>query len=150
MQPIVNKKAYREFEVLKKYEAGIRLTGSEVKSIKNGRLNFEGSYVKLIGNELFLINVDIPRYQFSREAGYESTRSRKLLLHRAELTKLQSTLKQRPGLTIVPLKCYNKGDLLKLEIALSKGRKKHELKSVARNRELKKRDQQMAKEFLKK
>lgn len=149
MQPIVNKKAYREFEVLHKYEAGISLTGPEVKSVKNGRLNFEGSYVKLIGNELFLVNADIPPYKYSQQTDYEPSRSRKLLLHRDEITKLQSTLKQRPGLTIVPLKCYNTKGLLKLEIALSKGRKKHEIKNVEKQRELKRRDREMAKEYLK-
>jgi SsrA-binding protein len=149
MQPIVNKKAYREYEILHKYEAGIRLTGPEVKSVKNGRLNFEGSYVKLIGNELFLVNADIPLYKFSRQNDYDPSRSRKLLLHRAEITKLQSTLKQRPGLTIIPLKCYNIKGFLKLKIALSKGRKKHELKNVDKQRELKKRDREMTKEFLK-
>ena len=149
MQPIVNKKAYREFEVLHKYEAGIKLLGPEVKSVKSGRLNFEGSYVKLIGNELYLVNADIPAYKFSQQTNYEPSRSRKLLLNRSEITKLQSTLKQRPGLTIVPLKCYNSRGLLKLEIALSKGRKKHELKNVERSRELKRKDKEMAKEFLK-
>lgn len=149
MQPIVNKKAYREFEVLHKYEAGIKLLGPEVKSVKNGRLNFEGSYVKLIGNELFLVNADIPPYKYSQQTDYESSRSRKLLLHKEEITKLQSTLKQRPGLTIVPLKCYNSKGLLKLEIALSKGRKKHEIKNVEKQRELKRRDREMAKEYLK-
>lgn len=149
MEPIINKKAYREYEVLQKFEAGIKLLGPEVKSVKNGRLNFEGSYVKLIGNELYLVNADIPLYKFSRQNDYEPTRSRKLLLNRAEITKLQSTLKQRPGLTIVPLKCYNNRGLLKLKIALSKGRKKHEIKSVEKQRELKRRDREMAKEFLK-
>lgn len=149
MQPITNKKAYREYEILHKYEAGMRLTGPEVKSVKNGRLNFEGSYVKLIGNELYLVNADIPQYKFSRDTDYKPTRSRKLLLHRSEITKLQSTLKQRPGLTIVPLKCYNNRGLLKLEIALSKGRKKYEIKNVEKQRELKRRDREMAKEYLK-
>ncbi|OGK64710.1 SsrA-binding protein [Candidatus Roizmanbacteria bacterium RIFOXYB2_FULL_41_10] len=149
MQPIVNKKAYREYEILHKYEAGIKLTGPEVKAVKNGRLNFEGSYVKLIGNELFLVNADIPLYRFSHVEGYEPNRSRKLLMHRTEITKLQSKIKERPGLTIVALKCYNIKGFLKLEIALSKGRKKHELKSVEKNRELKRRDKEMAKEFLK-
>jgi len=149
MQSIVNKKAYREYEILHKYEAGIRLTGPEVKSVKNGRLNFEGSYVKLIGNELFLVNADIPLYKFSRQNDYEPSRSRKLLLHRSEITKLQSTLKQRPGLTIMPLKCYNYKGFLKLEIALSKGRKKHEIKNVDKQKELKRHDREMAKEFLK-
>jgi len=150
MQPIKNKKAYREYEIITKHEAGVQLTGPEVKSIKSGRLNFEGSYVKLVGNELFLINADIPLYKHSRSDEYDPTRSRKLLLHRSEITKLQSKIKERPGLTIIPLQCYTSHNRLKLEIALSKGRKRYELKSVEKNRELKRLDRTMAKEFLKK
>lgn len=150
MKAIINKKALREYEIITKFEAGIKLTGPEVKAVKNNRLNFEGSYVKLIGNELYLVNADIPQYQFSRVEDYDPARSRKLLLRREEITKLQSKIKERPGMTIIPLRCYNKSNLIKLEIALSKGRKKYELKSVAKNRELKRRDQEMAKEFLKK
>lgn len=149
MKPIINKKAHREYEVLHKYEAGISLTGPEVKSVKDGRLNFEGSYVKLIGNELFLINADIPLYKYAQVSGYESSRSRKLLLHKQEIIKLISKIKQRPGLTIIPLKCYTNCSLIKLEIALSKGRKQHELKNVEKQREIKRHDKQMAKEFLK-
>jgi SsrA-binding protein len=150
MQAIVNKKAYRKYEILNKLQAGIKLTGPEVKAVKNNRLNFEGSYVKLIGNELYLINADIPLYKFSQATGYESSRSRKLLLHKQEIVRLTSKINQRPGLTIIPLKCYTSKGLIKLEIALSKGRKKHELKSVEKQREIKRKDNEMAKEFLKK
>ena len=146
----MNKKALREYEVLHKYEAGIRLLGSEVKSIKGGRLNFEGSYVKFIGNELFLINVDIPKYKYARNEDYDPIRTRKLLLKREEMTHLQSKIKMRPGLTLIPLKCYTVGSLIKLEIALSKGRKLHEIKSVEKEREIKRKDNEMTKEFLKK
>lgn len=149
MQPIVNKKALREYQVIEKYTAGMRLIGPEVKSVKSGRLNFEGSYVKLISNELYLINADIPLYKYARIADYEPSRSRKLLLKKAEITKLQSKIKQRPGLTIIPLKCYTKAGLIKLEIALSKGRKAHEIKSVEKERKLKKEAKQTAKEYLK-
>lgn len=149
MQAIVNKKALRNYQVLEKYEAGIKLIGPEVKSVKGGRLNFEGSYVKLIANELYLVNADIPLYKYAQIADYEPSRSRKLLIKKAEITKLQSKIKQRPGLTIIPLKCYTKTGLIKLEIALSKGRKAHEIKSIEKERKLKKEDKQSAKEYLK-
>jgi len=149
MQSIVNKKALRNYQVIEKFTAGIKLLGLEVKSVKTGRLNFEGSYVKLISNELYLVNADIPIYKYSRFNEYDSTRSRKLLLKKGEITKLQSKIKQRPGLTIIPLKCYTKKGLIKLEVALSKGRKAHEIKSVEKEREIKKKDKTMAKEFLK-
>ena len=149
MQSIVNKKALRNYQVIEKFTAGIKLIGPEVKSVKAGRLNFEGSYVKLISNELYLVNADIPLYKYSRFNEYGSTRSRKLLLKKSEIIKLQSKIKQRPGLTIIPLKCYTKKGLIKLEIALSKGRKVHEIKSVEKERRIKREDRRTAKEFLK-
>jgi SsrA-binding protein len=147
---IVNKQAYREFTILEEYTAGIKLLGPEVKSVKNNRLILQGSYVKFINKELYLINAEIPLYRFARIDGYDPQRTRKLLLKKTELVRLTAKIKQHPGLTIVPLKCYNKGNLLKLQIALSKGKKGHEIKAVEKTRELKRKDQSMLKEFLKK
>ncbi len=147
---IVNKQALREYSIIDRYDAGIKLTGPEVKSVKNGRLNFRGSYVKLIGGELFLVNADIPQYRFANLEDYDPTRSRKLLLKRAEIDKLQGKIKERPGLTIIPLKCYTTRSLIKCQIALARGRKSHEIKSVEKERELKRKDREMAKEYLKK
>jgi len=147
---IENRKALREYRIIEKYEAGIKLTGPEVKSVKGGRLNFLGSYVKLIGNEIFLVNTDIPLYKYARVDDYDATRSRKLLLTKREINRLQGKIKEKPGLTIIPLKCYTKSGIIKLQIALSKGRKKYELKSYEKERQLKKEDKKVAKEFLKK
>ncbi len=149
MEPLINKQAYREHQILEKIEVGVSLTGQEVKSIKTGRLIFTGSYVKPIGNELYWINAEIPLYKYAQSDDYDPRRSRKLLLHKAQLVRLTTKVKERPGLTIIPLKCYNKGGLLKLEIALSKGRKAHEVKSVEKERAVKRDDKRMTKEFLK-
>jgi SsrA-binding protein len=149
MQPLVYKQALREFEVIERYEAGVVLTGPEVKAIRDGRLIFLGSYVKFVGNELYWINADIPLYKHTKMEGYDPQRSRKLLLHRKELTHLMSKIKARPGLTIVPLKCYTKANHLKLEIALSKGKKAHEIKSVEKARAIARDDKRMTKEYLK-
>lgn len=147
---IINKEAYREFQILEKFEAGINLTGAEVKSIRNNRLIFQGSYVKFINKELFLINAGIPQYPFSHDPDYDPERTRKLLLTKHELTRLISKIKEHPGLTIIPLKCYNKRDLLKLQIALSKGKKDYEIKSVEKQREIKIKEKRQIKDFLKK
>lgn len=148
MQPFVYKQALREYEPLEKYEAGVSLLGSEVKSIKTGRLIFEGSYVKFVGSELYWIGAQVPLYRFTKNDSYDPKRTRKLLLNKAELMHLATKLKARPGLTIIPLKCYTKAGKIKLEIALSKGKKSHEIKSVEKEREVKRREKQETKEFL--
>ncbi len=146
---IVNSQAFRQYQILEKFEAGIILTGPEVKSIKNERLDFRGSYIKFIDNELYLIGANIPLYKYSKNDNYDARRSRKLLLKKQELIRLQTKIRERRNLTIVPLKCYTKNGLLKLQIALSKGRKQHEIKSVEKERAIKRREKQAAKEYLK-
>lgn len=147
---ITNRQAYREYQILEKFEAGIILTGAEVKSVKNERLDFKGSYIKFINNELYLIGANIPLYKYARNTDYDPKRSRKLLLNKQELVRLQTKIRERHNLTLVPLKCYTKGNLIKLQIALSKGRHKYEIKSVEKARDIKRREKQMLKEYLKK
>lgn len=147
---LVNKDAYREFTILETFEAGVKLTGPEVKAIRNKRLVFHGSFVKFVNKELFWINAEIPLYQYSHDEDYDSKRTRKLLLKKHEMIRLMSKIKERPGLTIIPLKCYTKSVFLKLEIALSKGKKAYEIKSVEKDREIRRHEKQMTKEFLKK
>lgn len=147
---IINKDAYREYTVLETFEAGVKLTGPEVKAIRDNRLVFKGSFIKFMNKELYWIGAEIPKYKFAHLEEYDPKRTRKVLLKKHEMVRLESKIKQHPGLTIVPLKCYNKNGFLKLEIALSKGKKAYEVKSVEKNREIKRRDAQMSKEFLKK
>jgi SsrA-binding protein len=104
-------------------EAGIQLLGVEVKSIKEGRVQLDHSFVKLISGELFLVNADIPLYQFAVKPNYNPQRSRKLLLHKKELLSLAGKMDTK-HLTIIPLSCYTTRGSVKLEIALAK--RKHQ------------------------
>ena len=146
---IQNRLAFREYDIIDKYEAGLVLTGPEVKSIKAGRLNFMGSYVKFLGNELFLINASIPLYKYTKDDMYEPDRSRKLLLSHKELARLKTKLLERQNLTIIPLKCYTSHSFIKIQIALSKGRKQYQIKSVEKQRTIKRREKEQLKEYLK-
>jgi SsrA-binding protein len=138
MQAIKNKEAYFSFEILDSYEAGLVLTGQEVKSVKDGGLNLKGAYVTIKYSpapELFLIGAHISAY---KKAGplpnYEPTRPRKLLVSKAEIKTLLGKLEQR-GLTIVPLKVYTKRTLIKLEFGLAKGKKKFEKKAAKKKQD---------------
>lgn len=132
---IINKKASFNYDILERFEAGIILAGAEVKSIKSGRANLGDSYVKIIGNELYLVNTDIPKYKYSSEEGYDSKRSRKLLVRRDELVKLDSKLKQGK-LTLLPLSLYVTRGKVKVEVGVGRGRKDYEKKDREKERTL--------------
>ena len=117
-----NRKAYSDYDVLEKYEAGAQLAGSEVKSIREGHVNLKDSYVLIKGEEAFLFNCHISPYTFANQQNHEPTRTRKLLLHKHEINRLMGKIKER-GLTVIPLRIYFKGKHIKVEIALAKGKK---------------------------
>ena len=146
---IINRKFHREYQELEKLEAGIVLNGAEVKSIRTGSLKLEDSFVKFIGEELYLINADVPIYKFTRPAGYDSKRSRKLLLHKKELLRLRVKLQSGGNLTMAPVSCYNKGHLIKLEIALVKGRKDVEKRKLDKAKDVERAEKREAKEYMK-
>ena len=146
---IVNRKFHREYTEIEKYEAGIMLTGAEVKSVRAGNIRLEDSFVRILGSEAYLINADIPIYRFARPQGYDSRRSRKLLLHKKELLRLKVKMAASTGLTVAPVSCYNKGALIKLEIALVKGRREVEKKRLVKNRDIKRDQEREAKEYMK-
>ena len=130
-----NKKAYFNYEILEKLEAGIALIGQEVKSIKNGRINLAGSYVVLRNNEAFLVGSKIPPYQpKNAPADYNSERPRKLLLKKSEIKYLIGKTKQK-GLTLAPLKVYTKDGKIKLEFGIAKGKKKFDKRELIKKRE---------------
>ena len=130
-----NRKAYFNYEILEKYEAGLVLLGTEVKSIRAGRINLAGSYVVFKGEELYLIGANVPPYQpKNAPADYDSERSRKLLLQKSEIKKLIGKTKQR-GLTLIPLKVYTKNAKIKLEFGIAKGRKKFDKREIIKKRE---------------
>ncbi|MEK7141734.1 MAG: SsrA-binding protein SmpB [Patescibacteria group bacterium] len=133
---IVNHKATFDYEILDRFEAGIHLVGSEVKSLRNGNAKLDGSYVKVIGGELFLVGAQIFPYLYARPEGYDPARTRKLLIHKKEITSLKSKL-DSANLTLVPLFWYTKGSLVKLEVGLARGKKQYEKREVKKREDLK-------------
>lgn len=122
---IVNRKALHDYAILDRFEAGIHLLGSEVKSLRGGHGNLEGAFVRLIGSEAYLVNAQIYPYVYARPEGYDPKRTRKLLLHKKEIISLKNKL-EATNLTLVPLAWYNKGPLVKLEVGLGRGKREYE------------------------
>lgn len=117
-----NKKAYHDYFILETYEAGISLTGTEVKSIRAGRCNLKDSYIKVENGEAIIKGMHISPYEQGNIFNHDPIRERKLLLHKYEINKLMGSV-TTDGLTIVPLKIYFKGSLVKLAIGIAKGKK---------------------------
>ena len=130
-----NKKAFFDYEILETFEVGIQLRGTEVKSIKDSRVSLKEAFVKVIGNEVFLVNSHVPEYEQGNRNNHEPTRSRKLLMHRKQIDRLTGKIKEA-GLTLVPIKIYLKNRLVKLEIALAKGKKAHDKRASIKERDL--------------
>ena len=142
-----NPQAKFDYHILETHEAGLVLTGQEVKSIKNGRVSLKGSYVTIKNEEAWLINAQISPYQpKNAPSDYEPTRSRKLLLHKKEIKSLIGKTKQK-GLTLVPLRVYTKGDLIKLEFGLGKGKKKVDKRETIKKREAQRKIKQALRTF---
>lgn len=132
-----NKKAGFNYELLENYEAGLDLLGFEVKSLKAGRGSLEGSYIIIRGNEAFLVGAHIPPFQpANTKPDYDPYRNRRLLLTRKEIGQLAGKEKEK-GLTLVPISVYNKGKLLKLKLAVAKGKKKYDKRETIKQREAK-------------
>jgi SsrA-binding protein len=135
MSYVENRKARFDYEILEKYEAGIELSGTEVKSVRNGRMSLDSAFVIVRGGEAFLINANIQPYQpANAPKDYDPLRNRKLLLTKKELAELASNDKNK-SLTIVPLSLYNKGRKIKIEFALVKGKKKHDKRETIKKRD---------------
>ena len=127
-----NRKAYHNYHIQDSVEAGIVLTGTEIKSIRAGRVNLGDAYVRPEAGELWLVNAHIARYEAGSYLSHEPTRPRKLLLHRKEIENLASKISER-GFTLVPVKLYIKGNIAKVEVALAKGKKLYDKReSIAR------------------
>ena len=130
-----NKKAYFDYEILERLEAGIKLLGFEAKSIMLGRASMRGARILTRGDEAFVVGMIVPPYQIGNTPkDYEPDRTRKLLLYMKEIQYLIGKQKER-GLTLVPLKLYNKGRRIKLEFALVKGKKKYDKREAIKKRE---------------
>lgn len=130
-----NRKARFDYEILETYEAGLVLTGSEVKSIRNKQIQLKDSYISFIGNEAFLQNAHISEYKASSYNNHAPERLRKLLLHRRELNKIYGALREK-GLSCVPLKIYFKNGKIKIEIALAKGKKLHDKRASIKQKDI--------------
>jgi len=131
-----NRKAFYDYEILEKFEAGISLIGQEVKSIKLGRISLKGAYVVVKNEEVFLIGCYIPPYQpKNAPQNYQPERSRKLLLKKSEIKGLIGKTKLK-GLTLVPLRVYTKAGRIKIEIGLGRGKKKKDKRENIKKREI--------------
>ena len=131
-----NRKAYHNYHIEDSIEAGIALTGTEIKSIRAGRVSLGDAYVKPEGGELWLLNAHIARYEAGSYLSHVPTRPRKLLLHRKQIDSLSSKVLER-GFTLVPLKVYIKDSIAKVEVALARGKKLHDKREAIARRETK-------------
>ena len=132
----INKKAGFDYEILDKLEAGLVLSGQEVKSVRSGAVKLTGGYVTFHDDEAYLTNVHIPKYKYSGVLPeYEPERSRKLLFNKKELAYLRGKLQEK-GLTIVPLSLYTKGRRIKVEVGIGKGKKKYDKKRAIKKKDL--------------
>lgn len=129
-----NRAARRNYEILDQYEAGIVLTGSEVKSLRAGNANLKDSFVHIRRGEAFLVNAHIAPYPMARDGGHEPERPRKLLLHKREIERLGSKLAEQ-GLSLIPLQMYWKDGRAKVELGLGKGRRAYDKRQAIKKRD---------------
>jgi len=139
-----NKKAFHDYHVLDKIEAGLALTGTEVKSLRDGNANLKDSYVTLKEGEAYLYGAHISPYSHGNLENHEPERTRKLLLHKREIEKLHGQTAEK-GLTVVPLRLYLKNGRVKVEIAVVRGKKQYDKRETERTRELDREAAQAAK-----
>ncbi len=136
-----NKKAAHDYFILDQYECGIVLTGTEIKSIRAGKVSIQDAFCRIVDQELVIINMHIAHYEKGNIFNHQETRNRKLLVHRSEIRKMQAKVSQE-GLTLIPLSLYLDGGLAKVEIAVCKGKKtydkREDLRKEAVEQEIKK------------
>lgn len=143
MIEIQNKKAKFDYEILDTYEAGIVLTGTEIKSIREGKAQLKDSYAVIKNGEVFLLNMHISHYEQGNIFNHDETRTRKLLLHKKEILKLRDRV-EIEGLTLVPIKLYFKGNKAKILIGIAKGKKTYDKRESIKKRDI---DRDLKKQF---
>ena len=132
---ITNRRASYDYQIHEKFEAGINLTGPEVKAVKLGQVDLAGSHVRIVGSETYLINAKIFPYRYAQLENYEERRTRKLLLHKNEIIALKNKT-EGSALTIIPLSMYTVRGLIKMELALARGKKKFQKKESIKRRDI--------------
>ena len=142
---IKNKKAYFDYEILESFEAGIVLKGTEIKSIRDGKVNLKDSYAVIKNNEVFLLNTHISQYKEGNIFNHDETRTRKLLLHKKEIKKIKEQLEIQ-GLTLVPLKLYFKGEYAKILLGLAKGKKLYDKRDSIAKKDMRREAERALKE----
>lgn len=131
----VNKKAYRNFELVENFQAGVSLLGSEVKSLRAGTADLSGSYARVDNDQCWLVGAQIAQYEQAGSYRHEPTRKRKLLLHKSEIRRIRIKLEQR-GFTLVPLQIYfNKRGLAKIDLALARGKRQYDKRRTITERD---------------
>jgi len=132
----LNKKGRHDYEILNTYEAGIVLTGTEVKSLRDHKASIQEAYARIKGGEVWLVSSNIPIYKHGNIANHDPLRERKLLLSKSEIRKIDQKLKEK-GLTLIPLKLFFSGPFIKVEIGLAKGKKLYDKRETIRKEESK-------------
>ncbi|MBI3984905.1 MAG: SsrA-binding protein SmpB [Candidatus Levybacteria bacterium] len=141
---ITNRKAFFDYQLTESFEAGINLYGHEVKSVRGGKADLSGSFVRILGSEAYLVNAKIFPYQPGQVEGYNQHRTRKLLMHKKEIISLKSKT-DGSNLTLVPVSMYLKNGFVKLQIALGKGKKKYDKRQALKRRDINRNlDQELA------
>ncbi len=130
-----NRKAKFQYEIIEKYEAGLVLLGTEVKSLRESKVNIQDAYGKFINDELWLVNSHISEYKYGNINNHDPLRPRKLLLNRRELKKIKTKLQEK-GLTLIPIKIYFKNSYAKVEMAIAKGKKMYDKRETIKKREI--------------
>ena len=140
---ILNRKVNFDYEILDTFEAGIVLTGTEIKSIRLGKCNLKDSYAIIKNNEIFILNMHISQYEQGNRFNHDETRTRKLLMHKKEILKLRDKL-EIEGFTLIPIKLYFKGTKAKLLIGLAKGKKNYDKRESIKKKDI---ERQIAKDL---
>jgi len=141
-----NKKAFHDYFIEDKLEAGMELVGTEVKSVKAGKVSIKESFIRIIKNEIFIMNMHITPYEFGNIINLPESRVRKLLLNRKEIEKWAAKIKEQ-GYTIIPLSVYTKQRLVKMEIGLAKGKKLHDKREALKRKDQERDMKKVQKDF---
>lgn len=143
---IINRKAYHDYFIDEVYETGIVLTGTEIKSIRNGNCNIKDCYGIVKNGEIFLLNMYVGQYKEGNIFNHSETRSRKLLLHKKEIKKIEDGIKLK-GLTLIPVKLYFKNNILKVSLGVCRGKKDYDKRESIKQRDIKREVAKMLKNY---